>query len=493
MKKYLLELIVFICGAVVMILELAGSRVMAPYLGTSLIVWSSLIGLILGALSFGYWWGGKIADKMPNWKTFSGIIFLAAVFIGLTAIFKEPILITLREIFKSIRLNSIISTSILFVPASLMLGMVSPYAVRLKIHDVQNSGKTVGNLYAISTLGSIFGTFLAGFYLIATFGTTKILFILAITLVLTSIASFIKAELKAKITVIIILICFGAFSSVAEIFAEQNGLIDTDSAYQRIQIYEGKDYGTGREARFLKTDNSSTQSGMFLDSDELVFEYTKFYDLHKFLNPDAKNALMIGGAAYTYPRHFLQTTTGTKMTVSEIDPKVTELAKKYFRLTDDPRLNIVHEDGRVFLNQNEEKFDLIFGDAFKSFTPPHQLTTKEAVEKMYNSLSDDGAVLVNVISAIDGYKGEFLRAEYKTYKSVFPEVQVFTVRKNNNGYQPQNLIIVAMKKSPDEWQSEDPQMKRLLGFRWTKKIIDDMPVLTDDFAPTDNYLMKLVE
>ncbi|MCX6781561.1 MAG: fused MFS/spermidine synthase [Candidatus Magasanikbacteria bacterium] len=493
MKKYLLEIIVFICGAVVMILELAGSRVMAPYLGTSLIVWSSLIGLILGALSFGYWWGGKIADKLPNWKTFSGIIFLAAIFIGLTAIFKEPILITLQEIIKNIRTNSIVSTCILFVPASLMLGMVSPYAVRLKIHDVQNSGKTVGNLYAISTLGSIFGTFLAGFYLLATFGTTKILYILAISLIVVSIASFSKAELKAKITTIVILICFGSFSSAIQIFAAQRGLVDTDSAYQRIQIFDGEYQDTNREARFLRTDNFSTQSGMFLDGDDLVFEYTKFFDLHKYLNPDAKNALMIGGAAYTYPRHFLQTTSGTKMTVAEIDPKITELAKKYFRLTDDPRIRIVHEDGRVFLNRNEEKFDLIFGDAFKSFSPPHQLTTKEAVEKMYNSLSDDGIALVNIISAIDGDKGEFLRAEYKTYKSVFPDVQLFTVRKTDSGFRVQNLIIVAMKKPRVDWNSDDAQMATLLSYRWIKPIGDDLPVLTDDFAPTDNYLLKLID
>lgn len=493
MKKYLLEIIVFICGAVVMILELAGSRVMAPYLGTSLIVWSSLIGLILGALSLGYWWGGKVADKMPNWKTFSGIIFLAAIFVGLTAIFKEPVLTALQLTIRSIRLNSIISASILFVPASLLLGMVSPYAVRLKIHDVQTSGTTVGNLYAVSTLGSIFGTFLAGFYLLAAFGTTIILYILAIALVLTSMISFAKAELKSKIAAIAILICFGSLSSAYRIFAVQNVLADSDSAYQRIIIFDGKDSATGQRARYLKTDNLGTQSGIFLNNDELVFAYTKFYDFYKFLKPDAKNALMIGGAAYTYPRHFLQTTTGTQITVVEIDPKITELARKYFRLADDPRMTIIHEDGRIFLNRNEKKFDLIFGDAFKSISPPYQLTTEEAVKKIYGALNDDGVALVNIISAIDGDKGEFLRAEYKTYKSVFPEVQVFAVKNLLDGSRPQNLMLVAMKQKQTEWASDDPNFKTMLEKRWTKIIADDLPVLTDDFAPTDNYLAKLID
>lgn len=492
MKKYLLEIIVFICGAVVMILELAGSRVLAPYLGTSLIVWSSLIGLILGALSFGYWFGGKVADKLPNWKTFSGIIFLAAVFVGLTAIFKEPILVTLQESIRSIRLSSILSTLVLFAPASLMLGMVSPYAVRLKIHDVQTSGETVGNLYAISTLGSIFGTFLAGFYLLATFGTTKILYILAITLVVVSIITFVRSELKAKLALILILLVFGAFSTIVSAYAGRFGIIDVDSAYQRIQIFDTRDAATGLPVRYLKTDNFTTQSGMFLDSDDLVFRYTKFYDLANFFNPNAKNALMIGGAAYTYPRHFLKTNPEATMTVAEIDPTVTALAKKYFRLEDDPRMTIVHEDGRVFLNRTKDKYDLIFGDAFKSFSPPHQLTTKEAVQKMYDSLNDGGTVMLNLISAIDGTKGEFLRAEYKTYKEVFPEVQVFAVRDSKNAFMVQNFILVAMKKTRTEWKSDDPQIQELLSNRWTAGIIDDMPILTDDFAPTDNYLMKLI-
>jgi spermidine synthase len=492
MKKYLLEIIVFVCGAVVMILELAGSRIMAPYFGTSLIVWSSLIGLILGALSFGYWWGGKVADKLPNWKTFSGIIFLAAIFVGLTAIFKEPILMFFQGLIKGVKINSILSTLVLFVPASLMLGMVSPYAVRLKIHDVQSSGKTVGNLYAISTLGSIFGTFLAGFYLLAVFGSTMILYILAVTLVLTSIACFVKAELKAKLVVVLILIFFGSGSYAIKLFAAQK-IIDVDSAYQRIIIYESKDNATGKQARYLKTDNQGTQSGMFLDNDELVFNYTKFYDFYKFLKPDAKNTLMIGGAAYTYPRHFLQTTTGTRMTVVEIDPKVTELAKKYFRLADDPRMTIVHEDGRVFLNGNQDKFDVIFGDAFKAISPPYQLTTKEAVQKIYDSLNDDGAVLVNLISAIDGYKGEFLRAEYATYKSIFPEVQVFAVRNPLDNLNSQNLMLVALKQKRAEWTSDNPEFQTYLTRRWTRAIFTDLPILTDDFAPTDNYLAKLVE
>ena len=169
MQKYILEIIVFICGAAVMILELVGSRIMAPYLGTSIVVWTSLIGIILGFLSLGYWWGGKVADQNPSYKMFSFVIFVGAIFVGLIVFIQSMVLNFIQNGITNIYLGTIIATLTLFAVPSALLGMVSPYAVRLKIKDVTTSGRTVGNLYAISTIGSIVGTFAAGFLLIPFF------------------------------------------------------------------------------------------------------------------------------------------------------------------------------------------------------------------------------------------------------------------------------------------------------------------------------------
>lgn len=491
MKKYLLEVVVFICGAVVMMLELAGSRVMAPYLGTSLIVWSSLIGLILGALSLGYWFGGKLSDRDPNWREFSGIILIAAVFVALTAWLKEPILIYLQAGVKDIRIGSILATLILFAPASFLLGMISPYAVRLKIQNIATSGEIVGNLYAISTLGSIFGTFLAGFYLLTRFGSTDLLFILAVLLGTTSILAFYKSQLKLKTATLLTIFLLAGLTNIGVAKNEKIGVIDRDSAYQRIIVYNSKDIRTGRPVRFLKTDNFSVQSGIFLDGDDLVFDYTKFYRIARHFNSNIKTALMIGGAAYTYPRDYLREYPSSTMDVVEIDPMVTQLAKDYFGLTDNPRLNIFHADGRIYLNQNNKQYDAIYGDAFKSYNPPYQLTTKESAQKIFNSLADNGVVLINIISSVEGFKGQFLRAEYKTFKEVFPEVYVFTVN-TADPYKAQNLMLVALKQKPASLESADPELQGLLTHLWTKKITDDTPVLTDDFAPVDNYLLKII-
>src|SRR3990167_468595 len=148
MKKYFLELIVFICGAQVMILEMVGSRVLAPYLGTSLFVWTSLIGVILGCLSLGYYQGGKLADKKGNYKVLSLIIFLAALAVGILSLSKEPVLFYLQRNLTDIRLAASLATTILFGPASILLGMVLPLASKLKIKSLESSGTTVGTLYA---------------------------------------------------------------------------------------------------------------------------------------------------------------------------------------------------------------------------------------------------------------------------------------------------------------------------------------------------------
>ena len=172
--NYTLEITVFIVGAVIMIFELVGSRVLGPYFGTSIFVWTSLIGIILGSLSLGYYYGGHLADKKPTINKLACIMFQAGVFIGLMIICKDFLLQFLHTFLPGIRLSSVIASVALFFPASFLLGMVAPYAAKLKLQNLKTAGRTLGNLYAISTTGSIVGTFLCGFYLIPHFGTNVI-------------------------------------------------------------------------------------------------------------------------------------------------------------------------------------------------------------------------------------------------------------------------------------------------------------------------------
>lgn len=476
-----------------MILELVGSRILAPYVGTSIFVWTSLIGIILGSLSAGYWWGGKISDDNPNYKKFSSLIFLAAVFIGLSTVLKTALFALLYNHIEDIRIESIIAAFALFAPPSVLLGAIAPYAVKLKIKNLNNSGSTVGNLYAISTVGSIFGTFLAGFFLISYFSNTSLLLLLALTLLATSLLAYPDYKSKSKIGLLFFLILTFTAANLLDNSYRKNGFIDIDTEYNKVWISNATDPETQKPIKIMWL-NKESNSAMFLDNPDLVFNYTKFYRLAAHFKPDLKNSLMLGGGAYSYPKDYLEKFPDAKMDVVEIDPKLTDLAKEYFSLKKNPRLTIYHEDGRVFLNKTKNKYDVIFGDAFKSlYSIPYQLTTREATQKMYDSLNEDGVIIINVISALGGKKSEFLQAEYATYKSIFPQVYVFPVENTFDENKLQNIMLVALKsKEKPFFRNKDSELDKYLGHLWTKEIKTNFPILIDDYAPVDKYMMEII-
>lgn len=492
MKKYLLEIIVFITGAVVMILELVGTRILAPYVGSSIIVWTSLIGIILGALSFGYAKGGELADKKPSYRNFSLIIFVSAVNIALVSVFREYILSTVQFLSNDLRITSVISATILFAPPSFFLGMVVPFAVKLKLKNLAKTGRTAGNLYAASTVGSIFGTFSAGFYLIAILGSGKILILLSVLLLVASYLAFMgqpSTNRSSNLFLFFSIVIIGLFV----LQPASPWFFDTDTLYNRVILQKAEDPETKRPFLALRT-GRGYQSAMFLDNDdELLIEYTKYYRLGDHFNADIKNALMIGGGGYSYPKDFLKKHNEAEIDVVEIDPAVTELAKEFFRLPDDTRLAIYHEDGRNFLNRNDKKYDAIYIDAYSDISIPFHLTTIETVEAMFKSLNVDGVVILNIIGSIEGEAGKFLRAELATYKEVFPQVYLFPVLDSKDAYKVQNIALVALKSiEKPNFESENAEIEGYLSHLWTKEVPNDILILTDDFAPVDQYMVDVV-
>jgi spermidine synthase len=489
----MLEVIVFICGAVVMILEMVGSRILAPYLGTSIVVWTSLIGVILGCLSLGYWWGGRIADRKPDYRILSRIILISGFLVAAVALSKSFLLGALQEYGGSIHLASTAATILLFAPPSVLLGMVSPYAVRLKINDVKNSGRTVGRLYAISTVGSIFGTFFAGFFLIAFVGSTNILLVLSLLLAGTSLLAS-SANTKAKVAAVTLFSLFFLAARSYDAHLTSVGYHDIDTDYNRILIYQSVEDGTGRRTQVMVTGPKAQQSAMYLDDPvELALPYTKFYNLASHFKPDMKRVLMLGGGGFSFPKYMLSHYPDIKIDVVEIDPQVTMLATKFFDLRRDRRLSIMHQDARTFLNRTGQMYDVILGDTFNSdYAVPFHVSTVETVRRIHDRLADDGVVVVNVLAAIEGDKGRFLRAEYATFKAVFPQVYLYPVSHPASGMIWQNVMLVALKSSrPVPLTSRDPELDELLRHRWLKPVAADLPPLTDDYAPVDRYITTL--
>lgn len=488
-EKFLLETVVFVSGALVMVYEIIGSRILAPFIGTSTYVWTSLIGVILGSLSLGYYLGGKTADEKPNLGILASVLFFAGAFLAATILLHNVVLATISQISLGLALKSIIAALLLFAPASILFGFVTPYAVRLKMNAVENAGKTVGRLYALSTVGSILGTFLAGFVLLPTMGSTRTLYLIAGILFA---LAFLVAPFALTPTKLFFLIMFPSALAFNEIYGYMMfrafELHDIDTHYNRLQIYNTNDKRTNQPIRVLITDPLSTQSAMFLDSDELALNYSKYYHLLRYYKPDFEDSLIIGGAAYSFPKEYLRTYPGKNLDVVEIDPQMTEIARKFFRLQNNPNLNIIHEDGRIFLNKNEKKYDAIFVDAFNSmYSIPFQLTTSEAVQRMNASLKDDGVVLLNMVSAVEGKGAMFLQAEYKTFAENFPRVEVFRAEPEKALNVTQNLILVAAKTDKTA-HAPDEKISALLKNKYENSIDSNLPVLTDDFAPVEYYI-----
>lgn len=489
LKKFILEITVFVCGALVMIYEIIGSRLLAPYIGTSTYVWTSLIGIILAALSLGYWLGGKWADKKPDVKILASVIFLAGGCVSLTILIQETVLAVLGQSALILEIKSVLAAILLFAPASVLLGFVTPYAVKLKMSAIEDAGKTVGRLYALSTVGSIFGTFLAGFFLIPFVGSVKTLYAVAASLIGLSLllAPFVFSQFNLVILTVFVMGIAGSEFQAFYLY-KTHDLYDIDTEYSRVRVFKSETK-EGKPIRALATDPYFIQSGMLLDSDELAFEYAKYYHLIRHFKPDFQNTLMIGGAGYSFPRDYLRKYPNARMDVVEIDPQMTEIARRFFKLEDNPRLNIIHQDGRIFLNNAESnKYDAVLMDAFGSlFSVPFQLTTIEAVREINRVLKDDGIVIFNLGGAIKGDLSQFLQAEFKTYKQIFPQVYVFKVNAPYTDEQWQNLIIVASKSKETSLINNDGEISDLLNHLYKNNFPLETPILTDDLAPVEYY------
>ena len=485
MKKYKLEIIVFLAGAIGMGLELIAARVLSPYVGSSNVVWTSIIGIILASMSLGYWLGGKKADKKADTDELSNILLFAALFTSAIPLLETIVVKYFAGIIGNLIITAILCAIIVFSIPSFILAMISPFAVKIKSQDDDEIGSLSGRISSLSTIGSITGTFLMGFVLIPNIGVSNIN--IAVTLALVLMAVLIREKRDKKylyttislVCIMLILILLGRW-----IFKVSNPdiLLDTDSQYSRIWV---------KQVNAVKTNYKTLQVDTGLESyidtttGEMGAQYLKFYDLFEYFNKDAKSTLMIGGAAYTYPIHYLDKYENKRIDVVEIDNKMTQIAIEQFGLNiDEPRLDVYTQDGRSYLNYSKNKYDTILIDAFKGLNAPFELTTYEALVNARNMLNENGIVLTNIISSLEGKDSKFIKYEYATYKAVFDDVKIFKV-KNKNKEEKQNLILVGIKGNPQTDETKYDEYAKFLNME-VAEFETDKTVVTDNFAPIGN-------
>lgn len=466
-------------------LELIAARVLSPYVGSSNVVWTSIIGIILASMSLGYWLGGKKADKDANIDQLSNILLFAGLATSAIPILETLIVKQFAGVIGNLIITAILCAIIVFSIPSFILAMISPFAVKIKSKEDNEIGSLSGRISSLSTIGSIVGTFLMGFVLIPNIGVTNINIGVTLLLVIMSILAREKRDKKyfyttvLMVCIMLILILLGKW-----IFKLDNPdiLLDTDSQYSRIWVKQVATEKTNYKTLQVDT---GLESYINAETGEMGAKYLRFYDLFEYFNKDAQSTLLIGGAAYTYPIHYLDKYENKTIDVVEIDDKMTKIAIDQFGLNiNEPRLKIYNQDGRSYLNYSENKYDTILIDAFKGVNAPFELTTYEALVNARNMLNENGIVLTNIISSVEGKDSKFIQYEYATYKAVFDDVKVFMVNSKDIEAK-QNLILVGIKGNPQKDESKYDEYVNYLDtevteFETNKKIV------TDDFAPIGN-------
>lgn len=418
-----LRIVVFGSGAVLMALEIVGSRILAPYFGSSVYVWGSLISIFLAALSLGYYFGGVAADRWPRAGVLALMLGSAGILTLLLPLVSRPILEAFSTWDLGPRMNPLLASIVLFVLPSILMGATSPFAIKLAATDLATVGNTAGILYAISTAGSIVGTLLTAFVLIPAMGVRAILYTLGASLIVLSGLMGVRAarvvRAAATVAVVTLLLAFPAGAQVQ--CGDTKIIFEKDTVYHRIKVAEDNCY------RWLHFDRSR-QGGMFLsDPRESPLRYPDYFLLGWLFNPGIKKVLMVGLGSGSIPKRLIGDFPGVLVDSVELDPVVVDVAKKYFALRDHPRHRIFVQDGRQYIKKTDEKYDFIIMDAYFAEGVPFHLVTREFFQQVRAKLAPGGIVGANIVGFLDGPNSQLFKAIYKTYAAEFTGLYLFPV------------------------------------------------------------------
>lgn len=484
---------VFVSGFAVMALELVGSRLITPVFGNSIFTWGSLIGVVLAGLAVGYHYGGKLADKSPIRRSFSSIVFTGGFLIVLIPFITPFVLGFSLSLGLGERYGPLLASTLILGPSTVALGMTSPYAVRIATETLERLGNVAGNLYSLSTIGSILGAFAATFVLVPLLDVRSIIFGLGVALMLVALIKLPRiGALLTLITLLLLLSPLAAVTSGALIHGE-SVVYEKETPYSHLDVV---DIG-GRRTLYL---NSLPNSVMDIEEPtRLVFTYTRYFHIGMQMNPEAGSVLFVGGGGFSGPKNFLVTYPNVIVDVVEIDRDVIETAQRYFEVEVNPRLTVFNADARVHLTQSDRLYDLIVLDAYAKTYVPFHLMTLEFMELLASRLTPEGIVVSNLIGSLVGDTSDLVRAEYKTISSVFPNVAVFTTTEAGIGA-VQNLIVVFTKSAKvpiaqqlesisGEVANEIPTASEYARHTHSESIpVEDVPLLTDGYAPVESLL-----
>jgi spermidine synthase len=460
----------FLTGAITLVVEILGTRIMSPYYGASIYVWSSLIGVTLGALTIGYVVGGVAADRWPPLRAFALEILAAACWILVIPALRHGVLSATTPL--GLKAGSLVSATILFAPPLVLLSMTGPSAIRLVTSDFALLGRGVGKVYGVSTLGSTLGAILTGFVLIPSFAVPTLLLTCGVVLLVLGGVGLGFARSPVGTAGALVAVFTGAHGTPATPGMTYVG----NSFYGEIRVVELRD------VRLLLLDG--IDNGFV---DRTTFEarapYIASFRYLPAARPAAAKALCIGLGAGSVPRtlhvkHHIATE------VVEIDPTVVDVARRWFGFPEE--VPVFVEDGRTFMAGDRGPYDFIVLDAFRSETHPAHLFTREFFARVDAALASEGIVALNMAGVPYGPPSVAWRSVRKTLQERFANLRVFAGDASHGGAVPiTNLFIVA-----SHGPLPSPEIAGLAALARNEVLVgaedDDAVIVTDDYNPVDD-------
>ena len=499
-NKLYLYLTEFFAGMSVMAVELGASRLMAPYFSSSQIVWTIIIGTIMIAMALGNIYGGRSADKDPDPDKLYGRILLAAVWIAAIPVLGKYVIIGIAGLMVfTVNSNFLVmaafaSCMIVFVFPLFLLGTVTPSLVKYTVDSLDDSGKTVGNLNAFNTIGSIIGTFVPTFISIPAVGTAISFLIFAGILLLLGAIYFLSGKIntvKLPVSAVLFILCciFGHDASFA--FWQNDLTYEGESVYNYLQVYDTKN------STVLSTNVLFGVQSVYRKEKGLTGMYYDYAMAAPFMagvhDKDKLDVLVLGMGTGTFATQCRRYFDNTEFTGVEIDDKITDLARTYFELSEE--VPVVSYDGRAYLYGDNKKYDVIMVDAYQDITIPFQMSSVEFFTLVKDHLKDDGVMVVNMNMKSE-MKGNITEYLSDTISSVFDEVMTVDVKGSTN-----RELFASVKGGMKERMSEELakeeqgdliNMMQYVAERLSVYEAGNL-VMTDDKAPVELLGMRVID
>jgi len=500
-RRFLL-LTVFVGGMTTMAVEMSASRLLDPYFGNSLLIWTALIGLVLIYLTVGYYVGGKLADRLPHHSTLFQITAWAAFLIGIVPFVARPVLrfavIGFAEYSVGILLGSLLSIMLLFAAPVTLLGCVSPFAIRLAMRDVDSAGHTAGGIYALSTLGSIIGTFSPVLLFIPNIGTRRTFVLFSVTLMVLSLIGLWRVHNRRARPYVLLLVVILLLALIPEgvIKASEGMVYETESAHNYIQVIQDGD------TFYLLLNEGEGIHSMYTPGRVLHYGIWDLFLISPFLNnppftaEQVQSLCLIGLAGGTIAKQYTEVYGPIAIDGVELDPKIIEVGRRYFDMTE-PNLNAIAQDGRYFLAHSSKRYDVVAVDAYRPPYIPFHLTTQEFFQEVYAHLTDTGVLAINAGRSKKDYS--LVNALSSTARSVFPDVYIIDAP--DYGSDLGNSLVVATKQPTDPKNLaanaqllDNPYLLEVmeLALPTVRRFDDTGPVFTDDKAPVEQVIHGLI-